>query len=168
MSSEHPDSPLGPLIDSHPVKVAVTSDVVVDVHPFDFHALGLAGVIDRLAARMRSVGLKVALEVGHAEAEIDRRIAILLYRVTDELFRNIVAHALAQEVKILLQVAPGAIELSVQDDGTGFHGNRLLSTEAAEGGLRKLHRAVGRAGGYLDVRSSEETGTCVTVQLPLD
>ncbi|MBT2549589.1 sensor histidine kinase [Arthrobacter sp. ISL-65] len=156
------------MIDSHPVKVLVASDGLVDAHPFDFHALGLAGVIDRLAVRMRSAGLRVALEVGHAEAEIDRRSAILLYRATDELFRNIMAHARAQEVKILLQVAPGAIQLRIQDDGIGFHCKRLLSEEAAEGGLRKLHRVIGRAGGYLDVESSRETGTCVTVQLPLD
>jgi signal transduction histidine kinase len=156
------------MIDAHPVKVIVASDGLVDAHPFDFHALGLAGVIDQLAVRMRSVGLKVALEVGHADAEVDRRSAILLYRATDELFRNILAHSLAQEVKVLLHVAPGTIQLSVQDDGTGFHGKRLLSEEAAEGGLRKLHRVIGRAGGYLDVESSTETGTCVTVQLPLD
>ncbi|MDQ1059878.1 two-component system sensor histidine kinase UhpB [Arthrobacter globiformis] len=166
MSSEHRFT--GEHHDSHPVKVVMAFDGLVDAHPLDFHALGLAGVIDQLAVRMRSVGLKVALEVGHGEAEIDRRSAILLYRATDELFRNIVAHALAQEVKILLQVAPGAIQLSIQDDGVGFHGKRLLSEEATDGGLRKLHRVIGRAGGYLDVESSTETGTCVTVQLPLD
>jgi signal transduction histidine kinase len=163
------EPPVSAMIDAHPVKVVMAPDGLEDAHPFDFHALGLAGVIDQLAAvRMRSVGLKVALEVGHAEAEVDRRSAILIYRATDELFRNIVAHSLAQEVKVLLHVAPGSIQLSVQDDGTGFHGKRLLSEEAAGGGLRKLHRVIGRAGGYLDVESSEESGTCVTVQLPLD
>lgn len=156
------------MIDSHPVKMLVASNGFLDAHPLDFHALGLAGVIDRLAARMRSNGLKVALEVGPADAEIDRRIAILLFRATDELLRNILAHGVACEVTILLQVAPGTIQLCIQHDGTGFHRKRMLSGESTEGGLWKLHRAVSAAGGYMDVQSSRETGTCITVQLPRD
>jgi two-component system sensor histidine kinase UhpB len=156
------------MIDSHPVKVLVASNGFRDAHPLDFHALGLAGVIDRLAARMRLVGLMVALDVEPADADIDRRTAILLYRATDELFRNILTHAVAREVKIRLQVAPGAVQVCIQDDGIGFHGKGMLSGEPPEGGLRKLHRVVSAAGGHMDVQSSPETGTRVTVQLPRD
>jgi hypothetical protein len=54
----------------------------------------------------------------------------------------------------------------VADDGPAFQGVETVSGEAAERGLQKLHRVIGLSGGYTDVQSGPETGTCVTVHLP--
>ncbi|WP_354263271.1 ATP-binding protein [Arthrobacter sp. OAP107] len=89
-----------------------------------------------------------------------------LYRATDEIFRNILAHAVARKVAVRLKVEPGSVRVCVQDDGVGF--DRSPSGDATEGGLRRLQREVSLAGGYLDVQSRPGTGTFVIVQLPLE
>lgn len=151
--------------DSHPVKV-VAPEALPDAHPIDFHALGLAGVVDRLAERIRGTGLNVELEVLHTDAEIDRRTAMLLYRATDELFRNILARAAATEVKVRLQAASQGIQVCIQHDGIGVHDELMLSAEPMEGGLRNLLHVVGLGGGYIRVESNPEA-TSITIKLPL-
>ncbi|GAP54976.1 hypothetical protein AHiyo6_15410 [Arthrobacter sp. Hiyo6] len=58
--------------------------IITDRGPVDFHALGLAGCIDRLAAPLRQQGTTVLWETPHHGVEVPAGCASLLYHAAQE------------------------------------------------------------------------------------
>lgn len=152
-------------------EVVAVRGVLTDTHPVDFHVLGVAGAIDRLAHPLRERGTVVHLETPHHGMEVDRQSATLLYRAAQELLSNIYKFAQASAVTVRLGcVAHGishGIQLKVTDDGGGFDLPVATVGRHTGMGLRLMRLAVGSAGGEVSIESSAE-GTCVTITLPLD
>lgn len=87
----------------------------------------------------------------------------LIYHVVQEALSNIVRHAGASEVDIALGLEPGALKLSVRDNGIGLppgHGGR-------GSGLRGMQARVRAAGGQFSVLSEPGQGTLLSLRLPL-
>ncbi len=85
-----------------------------------------------------------------------------LYRITQEALHNIVKHAHAYHVRLLLQQRSDAIVLEIQDDGVGFdptgnfHGHM---------GLHSMRERANQVRGKLEIRSTLGGGTCIRVSL---
>jgi two-component system NarL family sensor kinase len=148
-------------------EVAAVRGVLTDTQPVDFHALGVAGAIDRVALPLRARGIAVRLETPHHGMEVDRQSAVLLYRSAQELLSNIYKFADASVVTVRLGCVSHAVQLKVTDDGGGFDVQAATTGRHSGMGLRLMRLAVGEAGGEMTIDSSL-TGTCVTITLPLD
>jgi two-component system, NarL family, sensor histidine kinase UhpB len=148
-------------------EVAAVRGVLTDTHPVDFHAIGVAGAIDRVALPLRQRGTAVRLETPHHGMEVDRQSAELLYRAAQELLSNIYKYADASTVTVRLGCVSHAVQLKVTDDGAGFDVPAATSGRHSGMGLRLMRLAVGVAGGGMTIDSSA-AGTCVTITLPLD
>ncbi|WP_427132011.1 sensor histidine kinase [Pseudarthrobacter sp. S9] len=149
-------------------EVVAVRGVLTDTHPVDFHALGVAGAIDRLAIPLRDRGTVVRLETPHHGMEVDRQSAILLYRAAQELLSNIYNFAQASTVTVRLGCVSHSVQLKVTDDGGGFDAPAATRGRHSGMGLRLMRLAVGLAGGQMIIDSSAAIGTCVTITLPLD
>lgn len=112
-------------------------------------------------ATAREAGMVVDVDVV-VEHEPDAETSRLVVEAARELLRNIVEHADATRIEVSLQQRPGAVALTVSDDGRGFAPGR---TAASGHGLRLLHRAFAEADGDLTVTSSAD-GTRVEAHLP--
>lgn len=104
----------------------------------------------------------------HGEAHGDRlplefkRDIFLIYK---EVLNNIVRHAKAENVTIVIDCRKGRIQLLIEDDGDGFNN---LDKEFREGnGLRNLRMRAQSIGGILKVRSTLNEGTSVQLTLIL-
>lgn len=152
--------------------VVAVRGVLTDTHPVDFHVLGVAGAIDRLALPLRERGTTVHLDVPHHGMEVDRQSATLLYRAAQELLSNVYNFAQASAVTVRLgcvtQGMGHAVQLKVTDDGGGFDAPAAMIGRHSGMGLRLMRAAVGLAGGEMNINSSAAAGTCVTIRLPLD
>lgn len=148
-------------------EVAAVRGVLTDTHPVDFHALGVAGAIDRVALPLRKRGTAVRLETPHHGMEVDRQSAELLYRAAQELLSNVYKFADASAVTVRLGCVSHAVQLKVTDDGGGFDVQAATRGRHSGMGLRLMRLAVDAAGGGMTIDSSA-TGTCVTITLPLD
>lgn len=149
-------------------EVVAVRGVLTDTHPVDFHTLGVAGAIDRIALPLRERGTVVRLETPHHGMEVDRGSAGLLYRAAQELLSNIYKFADASAVTVRLSCVSHAVQLKVTDDGGGFDVPAATSGRHSGMGLRLMRLAVGLAGGEMTIESSAATGTCVAITLPLD
>jgi signal transduction histidine kinase len=90
-----------------------------------------------------------------------------VFRIVQEAVRNAARHSGAHQVRIRIQgiqdrEKPGAISLSVQDDGKGF--DPLLEAGL---GILGMRERVSRLGGTLEVNSRSGSGTILTVSLPV-
>jgi two-component system sensor histidine kinase DegS len=80
-----------------------------------------------------------------------------------EALTNIVKHARAERVSVVLQTKPSTVTAVIEDDGRGFPDGEASS----EGiGLIGMRERVGLVGGRLEVESSS-SGTTIVVEVPL-
>jgi signal transduction histidine kinase/uncharacterized protein HemY len=97
------------------------------------------------------------------ESHLDDRIEVLIYRCAHELVNNAIKYANASTINVQLVQDPDLILLTVEDDGCGF------DTETANPGmgLENLRTRVAAYNGKINLFSSPDKGTEVSVELAL-
>lgn len=83
-----------------------------------------------------------------------------------EILSNIEKHANAQKVQILVTWNEHFLDISVADDGQGFEPGGIDSSEHF--GLGIMRERIASINGQLSVNSSENTGTIVSISVPLE
>jgi two-component system NarL family sensor kinase len=133
----------------------------------DLRAAPLAGrpLAEALAALGRAftseTGVRVNVRVAGV-VELPLRAEAELYRVAQEALANVRKHAEATRVEVALRGAPGAVSLSVQDDGVGFD----LGAVGERGhGLIGMRERARLAGGRLRITSRPGHGTRVGLRV---
>jgi signal transduction histidine kinase len=108
-------------------------------------------------------GLAVDLEPRLGDARLPSDVETTLYRITQEALTNVVKHADAKRVSIVLTRRDGSISTVIEDDGRGFSeeegsANRL--------GLLGMRERVALVDGRLTVESSPGSGTMLSIEVP--
>jgi signal transduction histidine kinase len=85
-----------------------------------------------------------------------------IYRVTQEALHNIVQHAGARSVKVVVEQEDGRVRLAIRDDGRGFDPQREKGM-----GLLGIHERVARLGGQFAIDSKPGRGTELRIVLPV-
>jgi len=97
--------------------------------------------------------------------DLDNNIRITVYRILQELLRNVVNHAQATEAIVQLTAEDEYLNLIVEDNGVGLEQPSL--TEAAGMGIRSIQERVNYLDGCLQVDSTAGQGTTFTIDLPI-
>jgi signal transduction histidine kinase len=107
---------------------------------------------------------------GVEEERLPPELETALYRVTQEALTNIIRHAQAKHVGILLERRPELVSLIVEDDGQGFNAETVLQTSATQKklGLLGMLERVKLVGGTFEIESAPGAGATVFVRLPLE
>jgi signal transduction histidine kinase len=87
-----------------------------------------------------------------------------VFRITQELMKNILKHAQAKEVIVQLTIEATALMLVVEDDGKGFDNSKPHKGI----GLENIQSRVTYLNGRLDIESEIGRGSTFTIQVPLD
>ena len=89
-----------------------------------------------------------------------------LYRVAQEAMANVVRHAQATRLQVVLERVPGEMTLTVADDGVGF--DRVGVDTSSHLGLKGMQERADAMGGQLMVESGRGRGTAVRVTIPVE
>jgi signal transduction histidine kinase/FixJ family two-component response regulator len=90
-----------------------------------------------------------------------------LYRLVQEALHNIVKHAGATHVAVVLERRDGELVLVIEDDGCGFVPSRLQEEPEGGGlGLISMRERATLAGGHFEMESVPGAGTSVFVRIP--
>ena len=139
--------------------------LAVELRPSALDDFGLASAVERLADSFREYsGLRVDLEAQLGEERLPREVETALYRIIQEALTNIVKHAEARRVSIVLTHRDGVAVVVVEDDGSGFDAN---STRGDGLGLVGMRERVALLGGRLRMESAAGSGTTVRAEVPL-
>jgi signal transduction histidine kinase len=128
---------------------------------------GLRAALVRLAAReWTHDGLRVNVDVPDS-VDLPMHVQTALLRIAQGAVANVVQHAHATEVGIVLRVEGGTARLTVADDGDGFDPGSVAERATASDsfGLRAISERVAQLGGELDVRSAPGQGASISVTL---
>jgi chemotaxis family two-component system sensor kinase Cph1 len=98
------------------------------------------------------------------------RVETALYRIAQEALTNVVRHAQARNVGVLLEVRDTFVLLIIEDDGKGFDVSWTMGSHVHQGnlGLYGMRERAALLGGTLTVESAPGEGTSVFAQIPLD
>jgi PAS domain S-box-containing protein len=89
-----------------------------------------------------------------------------LYRIGQEALNNILKHAKAKNVSVLMEKRGNTISLIIEDDGVGF--NPTSTAVRKRGiGLASMRERAAIIGGGLDIESAPRKGTTIFVKIPL-
>jgi len=138
-----------------------------ELYPFILDLLGLPLAIQRLCRDFtKESGIPVEYISSNLPAEnIDQRCALVLYRILEEAFVNVVQHGRASKVAVHLDRDATELRLRVSDNGVGFE-RGATKTNGGLGFVRMRER-VRQVGGSLAVWSQRACGTFVEARTPL-
>jgi signal transduction histidine kinase len=148
--------------------VATLQDVrrlAVELRPKALDDFGLAAALERLTQTFsEATGIEVQLEAALGEERLPGEVETTLYRIVQEALTNIVKHARARKVSILLTRRGGAAAAVIEDDGGGFDPAAVRHDGL---GLLGMSERVALLEGKLTVESSPEAGTTLVAEVPL-
>ncbi|TME48981.1 MAG: sensor histidine kinase [Chloroflexi bacterium] len=142
--------------------------LIIEIAPPTLRREGLHAALLEILQTLRSAGTKTRLELpSNLRLRPDR--ASLIFRVAQEVLRNVVAHADAKHVSVALKETDGRAVLKIIDDGKGFT-NKQVARRRAEGhvGTSAIVELAEEAGGTLDIESEPGKGTRVTLSVPAE
>jgi two-component system sensor histidine kinase DegS len=132
------------------------------LHPVILDEIGFEGALDQyLPGFQKQTGIEVQYEKSGAGRELDRGVAIHLYRVMQEALNNIAKHSKSNRAAVRLRYLPEAIVLEVEDHGVGFG-----SSHAYGMGLVSMRERAGLVNGLLDLENCSSGGALVRLTVP--
>jgi PAS domain S-box-containing protein len=118
---------------------------------------------------VRPTGLSCYLSGNLNDARLHSELEVCFFRVAQEALNNVVKHARATKVEVMLDRSEDAITLSVRDNGIGFDVSRYyVNTDYPHSlGLIGMRERVAALRGRLQVQSTPEDGAVIMATLPL-
>jgi signal transduction histidine kinase len=111
------------------------------------------------------VSLRLHLHASAFNEEIvNEEVKLMLYRIIQEQFTNIVKHSGASNIYIRLQTTDGIILLTVRDDGKGFDPRKVSPGI----GLRNMNNRAAVYNGIMQLISAPGKGCTLEVSIPND
>ena len=137
--------------------------LAVELRPKALDDFGLVAALERLRDTFaEQTGMRVELEASVGD-RLPSDVETALYRIVQEALTNIVKHAQASSVSLVVTRSDRAITAVIEDDGSGFAANG-----GGEGlGLLGMAERLALLGGTLKTESSPGAGATIVAEVPL-
>jgi signal transduction histidine kinase len=137
--------------------------LAVELRPKALDDFGLEPALARLGSTFQEqTGVAVDFVSRLGDGELTPDVATALYRIVQEALTNVVKHAQARSVSIVLTRKNEHVGLLIEDDGGGFDPSRPGSGF----GLQGMRERVDLLGGSMQVESRTGVGTTIAVEVP--
>jgi len=144
--------------------------ILSGLRPAILDDLGLVPAIRWFArTNLEQVGIHVVVKAPSVPLELSPALTTTLFRIVQEAVNNVVRHAGADTVTIVLQLNEGIVQLMIEDDGRGFdpsHASRD-AVELQKLGLLGIRERAELLGGKFQIESAPDKGTRLQVSIPL-
>jgi two-component system, NarL family, sensor histidine kinase DevS len=138
--------------------------LTVELRPPALDDFGLEAALERLTSVLATrSGLDIRMSITLPEHALPDAEQTALYRIVQEALTNVVKHAGARSVSIVVTPAGGTLRLVIEDDGSGFEPERVRPDAL---GLVGMRERVAVLDGSVKVESAPGAGTTIMVELP--
>jgi len=149
------------------VSIQSVQRISADLRPTLLDILGLGAAVDWAAKEFQKrTGIPCHCSVDPPEMKVDQERSTALFRILQEAFTNVLRHAKATKVSVQLVKLPGAVVLTVQDNGVGISLQRITDSKSV--GLTGMRERVLPWGGTLAITSKPAKGTAIVVTVPIE
>lgn len=126
---------------------------------------GLVSALRDFINKIPAEKLKISMEIKGIDNPLESTTETVLYRVIQESVNNVIKHADATSLDILLLCDAKEITVSIEDNGRGF--NTENKSRFTGIGLKNMISRVEYLKGSVDISSSPGKGTLVAIFIPL-
>jgi signal transduction histidine kinase len=138
--------------------------LAVELRPKALDDFGLVPAIERLTETFHEhTGIEVDLEPQLGAERLPSDVETTLYRITQEALTNVVKHAQARHVSIVLTRRDGSVSAVIEDDGRGFG----TGNDSSGLGLIGMRERIALVDGRLEVESAPGSGTTLSIEVPI-
>ena len=128
---------------------------------------GLSAAIQALADEISSQSEISVKFKNRIEGPLPKNIEMVLYRIVQEGFTNVLRHAEASRVVVELEPQENLVYLRIEDNGKGFDpANIAPNSTKRHLGLISMHERAELIGGRLEMYSEVGAGTTIVVRVP--
>ncbi|MDG1122538.1 MAG: sensor histidine kinase [Glaciecola sp.] len=140
----------------------VVHSMMKTLHPLSLSELGLGASLSELVREWQrcSESLHFDLNYDASLESLNSDIAIHVYRIVQECLTNVVKHANASKVNIVVIKLNNEVKISISDNGQGKQSN------SPGFGLLGMRERAENLGGTFSLETPENSGVNVVVQLP--
>jgi signal transduction histidine kinase len=140
-----------------------TRNYLYDLKPLFDGEQGLAELAQNQVQEFTAItGVKAELTVQGETRAIPVQHATALYRMMQESLANVLKHAEATEVNVVMAFEPNGIQVTIQDNGVGFD----QASHHVGYGLTNMRERAEELGGTCEMITSVGQGTLVTARVP--
>ena len=132
--------------------------------PVTLREMGLISAIEELLHRSLSKnGIAFELEHFNYQERLSDKIEVSVYRICQELLNNVLKHAGASRVSVMIRKSETQLTFIFEDNGKGFD----TETSKKGIGLESLNSRIAFLNGNLEIDSSKQKGTTAFIRIPL-
>ncbi len=144
-------------------------DFIFDLRPMMLDDLGLLPTLKRYVQTFETKHRIATHLTTQGETALPSHLEVAIFRTVQELLNNVARHAHAARVQVTLDLQNDPVVVVVEDDGSGFDVEAVLTTMRQRGssGLVNLEKRLQMLRGKIRFQSSTGRGTKVWVELPL-
>ena len=123
---------------------------------------GLVPTFKTLLNSYRSANLHIKFDERNMETRLQEKQEVFIFRIAQELLSNAVRHSEASKIEVSLYGLDEMIQLIIEDNGKGFDTAKMFSGL----GLFSIKSRVDYLEGELDIESSSNLGTTISISIP--
>ncbi len=142
-----------------------------DLSPSILEDLGLTAALRCLMDDFaKHSSIQITLDMSDIDNLFSHDAQIVIYRIFQEAFSNIVKHATATHVSVVIKKRENRVDFLVEDDGRGFDMKRIEARTPTERslGLVAMDERARMLGGGLEICSQEGEGSRLNLSIPVD
>ena len=142
-----------------------------DLSPVILDDLGLTAGIRWLVKNvLKSHDIDTSMNIANIDRLLTNEQQLLVFRIFQEAFTNIVRHSLASLTSIIIKRQGEAISLVIEDNGKGFDVKKAMDRDFIERGmgLSGMKERAWMLGGSVNIWSQSELGTRIEFKFPID
>jgi two-component system, NarL family, sensor histidine kinase DevS len=138
--------------------------LAVELRPKALDDFGLVPALQRLAETFaEQTGIRVHVQAALGDSRLSGETETALYRIVQEALTNIIKHAQAATVSVVLTRKGDRVVAVIEDDGRGFD---PTDTRDERLGLLGMRERITLVNGKLSVESRPGEGTTIAVEVP--
>ncbi|MFA6564895.1 MAG: PAS domain S-box protein [Verrucomicrobiia bacterium] len=143
-----------------------------ELRPAALDDLGLASALKRYVEEWsQRGGITADFHVsGQADQRLQPAVETTFYRVVQEALTNVIKHAHADRVSVLLDYRRDSVLVIVEDNGKGFDAGKVMNSINSSGrlGLLGMQERAALVGAKFNIESTPDAGTTVFLSRSLE
>ncbi|MGB7340254.1 MAG: histidine kinase [Phototrophicaceae bacterium] len=139
--------------------------LIEDLRPPALEELGLIAALEMQTEKCH---LPVRMKIEGQPRRLDEQQELTLFRCAQEALNNARKHSQAHLINLSLDYQAQGVQMVIADNGKGFKSPTYLTDLADNGhyGLMGMQERVHQLGGKLEIRSTHQQGTRISLYIP--
>jgi PAS domain S-box-containing protein len=140
--------------------------IASELRPLALDELGLVEAIKWQAQQFQDrTGIIVECDCQLDELDLDREVSTAVFRIYQEALTNILRHAQAKKVDIMIKQEVDEFLLMISDNGKGITQDEKFGAQSL--GLLGMTERAHLIGGEINIEGAEGLGTVITLRVPI-